>query len=427
MASQTSAENSSGEEHRNLLAQHTKTVDIAIPVLNEERALDGCVRTLHEFLTNTFPLGWRITIVDNGSTDETWAEATRLSGELDSVHAIRLDVRGRGNALRAAWTTSPCDIVAYMDVDLATGLSALLPMVSALASGHSELAIGSRLARGARVRRGVKREFISRCYNMLLRVGFRPGFTDAQCGFKAIRADVVRPLLDRVEDTQWFFDTELLLLAEYNGLRIHEVPVDWIEDVDSRVKVARTARNDLAGLVRVARAMFSGRALADLPPLPQLTPTHPDAVLPEPHGEKLARLLAFMAVGVVSTIVTTVLYVLLRNFWAPWIANLVALAITVIRNTEANRRWTFNRRPAGPRGRRHAKAGLLFALYYGFTTVVVTAFVEALPNAGKAVEALVLAVSYGVMAILRFAALDRWVFPRAQPGPGGREGRHAGA
>ena len=413
MMSQASAENSSAE-HKRLLAQRNMTVDIAIPVLNEERALGGCVETLHEFLTNTFPLGWRITIVDNGSTDDTWSVATRLTEELDSVFAIQLDIRGRGNALREAWTRSPADIVAYMDVDLATGLTALLPMVSALASGHSELAIGSRLAKGARVKRGFKRELISRCYNLLLRAGFRTGFTDAQCGFKAIRADVVKPLLDRVEDTKWFFDTELLLLAEYNGLRIHEVPVDWIEDVDSRVKVTQTALDDLKGLVRVSRAMSTGKALADLPPLPQLKPVHPDAVLAEPRGEKLAMLLTFMTVGVVSTVITTVLYLLFRSFWDPWIANLAALAITVVSNTEANRRWTFNQRPAAPRVRQHAKAGILFALNYGFTTVVVTAFLAALPNTGKGLEALVLAISYGLMAVLRFAALDRWVFPRAK-------------
>src|SRR6185503_9457236 len=180
-----------------------------------------------------FPLSWRITIVDNASTDATWATAGALAATVPGVRAIHLDRTGRGLALRSAWLASDARIVAYMDVDLSTDLGALLPLVAPLVSGHSDVAIGSRLARGSRVVRGAKREFISRSYNLILRGTLSARFTDAQCGFKAIRSDVAERLLPMVEDTGWFFDTEMLVLAERAGLRIHEVPVDWVDDPDS--------------------------------------------------------------------------------------------------------------------------------------------------------------------------------------------------
>ena len=181
-----------------------------------------------------FPFTTRITIADNGSTDRTWQEAQALKSGLASVRAVRLERPGRGGALRSIWSASDADVVAYMDVDLLTDLNALLPLLAPLLSGHSDVAIGTRLARGARVIRGPRREIISRCYNLLLHATLGTGFSDAQCGFKAIRADAARVLLPLTEDTGWFFDTELLVLAERAGLRIHEVPVDWIDDPDSR-------------------------------------------------------------------------------------------------------------------------------------------------------------------------------------------------
>ncbi|MGO4428782.1 glycosyltransferase family 2 protein, partial [Streptomyces sp. MCAF7] len=171
-------------------------------------------------------------------------------------------------ALRTVWGASDADIVVYMDVDLSTGLDGLLPLIAPLASGHSDLAIGSRLAPGARTMRGPRRELISRCYNGLIRLTHGARFSDAQCGFKAARTEVLRPLLEKTRDDAWFFDTELLLLAEHNGLRIHEVPVDWVEDVDTRVDVVGTATDDLRGLYRMARLKASGAARVALPRRP---------------------------------------------------------------------------------------------------------------------------------------------------------------
>jgi glycosyltransferase involved in cell wall biosynthesis len=239
-------------------------VEIVVPVFNEAATLDDRIATLHAYLTEHFPFSWRITIVDNASTDGTWFHAARLARDTPWVRAQRLDRKGRGLALRTAWMASDAAVVAYMDVDLSTDLDALLPLVAPLVSGHSDIAIGSRLSPGSAVTRGPKRELISRSYNSILRGAFETRVRDAQCGFKALRADVARALLPLVEDNSWFFDTELLLLAEHNGLRIHEVPVDWVDDPDSRVHIRRTAIDDLRGTVRMLRQFGAGRGTLDL-------------------------------------------------------------------------------------------------------------------------------------------------------------------
>jgi hypothetical protein len=233
-------------------------LDVVIPVHNEEAGLESCVERLYTYLGTHVPYRFRITIADNASTDGTLAIAHRLAERFGEVTAVHLAEKGRGQALRQVWSTSDATVLAYMDADLSTDLTALLPLVAPLLSGHSELAIGSRLAHGSRVVRGPKRELISRCYNLILRGTLAAGFSDAQCGFKAIRRDVATRLLPLVEDTGWFFDTELLVLAERAGLRIHEVPVDWVDDPDSRVDIVATALADLRGIVRVGRALASG-------------------------------------------------------------------------------------------------------------------------------------------------------------------------
>jgi glycosyltransferase involved in cell wall biosynthesis len=228
-------------------------LDLVIPVYNEERDLPRCVETLRDHLVRTRGGDWRITIADNASTDATLPIARRLAAADSRVRVVHLDEKGRGRALRTAWLASDADVLAYMDVDLSTDLAALAPLVAPLTCGEADLAIGSRLCPGTRVTRSFKRETLSRGYNLLLWLAFRRRFSDAQCGFKAITREAAHALLPRVEDNEWFFDTELLLLAEEDGRRIVEVPVTWIEDPDSRVHIGATVRQDLTGIARVRR------------------------------------------------------------------------------------------------------------------------------------------------------------------------------
>ncbi|MDT7579006.1 MAG: hypothetical protein QOK35_270, partial [Pseudonocardiales bacterium] len=287
-------------------------LDVAVPVFNEEGDLETSVRRLHAHLSAHLPYSFRITIADNASTDATPVIAAALADELPEVTSVRLAEKGRGRALATVWAASDAQVLAYCDVDLSTDLAALLPLVAPLLSGHSDLAIGTRLSRGSRVVRGAKREFISRCYNLLLRGTLQTGFSDAQCGFKAIRADVARRLLPLVEDTGWFFDTELLVLAERAGLRIHEVPVDWVDDPDSRVDILATAVEDLRGIARVGRALASGALpLAELRAQLGRAPLEPSVPgVPRAMPRQLVR---FAAIGVASTVANLLLYLLFRG------------------------------------------------------------------------------------------------------------------
>ena len=243
------------------------SVEVVVPVYNEEEALPQSIPALCAYLETYFPYRWSVVIADNASTDATPSVAEGLASAYSGVSVLHLEEKGRGRALKAAWSASEADIVAYMDVDLSTNLWSFLPLVAPLATGHSDVAIGSRLLKGAMVTRQWKRELISRCYNLLIKTLFGNRFSDAQCGFKAIKRGVAQELLPQIEDGEWFFDTELLLLAEERGLRISEVPVDWIEDLDSRVDVTSTAMKDVEGLLRVRtqrwRRQLSGRRSHD--------------------------------------------------------------------------------------------------------------------------------------------------------------------
>ena len=229
------------------------SLDVVVPVLNEEHALRSSIGRLHSFLsTNLGSYRWRIVIGDNGSTDSTPDVCRAISEEFAEVTYTRVEQRGRGRALKKAWLESDSGIVCYMDVDLSTDLAALPELLSALEGPDYEIAIGSRLARGAEVKgRTSKREFISQAYNLLVRSMFFVAFRDAQCGFKAATRRAVRDIVPLVEDTSWFFDTELLILAEKNGYAVKEVPVVWTDDPDSRVKIVSTAWDDLKGLLRL--------------------------------------------------------------------------------------------------------------------------------------------------------------------------------
>ncbi|MEU5962503.1 bifunctional glycosyltransferase family 2/GtrA family protein [Micromonospora parva] len=387
-------------------------LDVVIPVYNEEADLGPCVRRLHAHLSQHFPYPFQITIADNASVDDTLKVADGLAGELPGVEVLHLDAKGRGRALSVAWSASSAPVLAYMDVDLSTDLAALLPLVAPLISGHSDLAIGTRLARTSRVVRGAKREVISRAYNLLLRGALAARFSDAQCGFKAIRADVAAELLPLVRDTGWFFDTELLVLAQRAGLRIHEVPVDWVDDPDSRVDIVATALADLRGVGRLGRALFTGalplaELRAQLGRAPLTGPrVQPGAALPGQLPVGLPRqLVRFAAVGVASTLAYLLLFVATRSLLGAQPANLLALLVTAVANTAANRRLTFGISGRRHAGRHHAQGLLAFALGLALTSgaLAVLHAVSAVP--ARPVELAVLVAANLTATVLRFVLL----------------------
>lgn len=228
------------------------TVDVVIPVYNEEKALPDSIAELHAFLRERIPWSWRIVIADNASIDRTPEVGRELAERYDEVTYLRLEQKGRGRALKRAWGDSDADVVSYMDVDLSTGLDAFPPLIESIVDGPYDVATGSRLVKGAQVTRQWKRELISRGYNILVKLVFpRRTFADAQCGFKAISRRAADELLPIVENNEWFFDSELMLRAEQRGYKVAEVPVEWVEDLDSRVKIVSTATEDIRGLLRV--------------------------------------------------------------------------------------------------------------------------------------------------------------------------------
>ncbi|EOD67571.1 bifunctional glycosyltransferase family 2/GtrA family protein [Amycolatopsis vancoresmycina] len=395
------------------LAGPHPVLDVVIPVYNEETDLEPCIRRLHAHLAEHVSYPYRITVADNASTDATLQVAERLAREFPEVAVRHLGEKGRGRALNAVWRASDAAVLAYMDVDLSTDLAALGPLVAPLLSGHSDLAIGSRLARGARVVRGPKREFISRCYNLILRSTLAAKFSDAQCGFKAIRADVARELLPHVVDTGWFFDTELLVLAQRAGLRIHEVPVDWVDDPDSSVNIVRTATEDLKGIVRVTKATFTGEI-----PVSRLReqlgrqPIGVDA--PGVPPRLVTQLVRFAAIGVSSTLAYLVLFLLLRTAVGAQPANFAALLVTAVGNTALNRRLTFGIRGRTGAGRHQFEGLLVFGLGLALTSGSL-ALLNGSTTPGLVLEITVLVLANLAATVLRFLLLRGWVFnPRRQ-------------
>jgi glycosyltransferase involved in cell wall biosynthesis/putative flippase GtrA len=394
-----------------LLDKAPPAVDVVVPVYNEEADLDTSVRRLHRYLSESLPFTFRITIADNASTDGTQEVAARLVDELSHVVYRRLDEKGRGRALRSAWGASDAAVLAYMDVDLSTDLAALLPLIAPLLSGHSDLAIGSRLARGSNVVRGVKRELISRCYNVILRGTLAARFTDAQCGFKAIRRDVATELLPLIEDNDWFFDTEMLVLAQRCGLRIHEVPVDWVDDPDSRVNITSTAIGDLKGVARLLRGFATGSIKTSM--------------IRRRFGRRAEgrssggpsfglQVLRFGAIGIASTAAYAVLFLLFRQSLGSQMANLVALCLTAVGNTAANRRITFG--VHGTEGViRHQLQGLLvFLLGLALTAGSLALLTAAWATAPASIELAVLILANLVTTVGRFLAFRLWVFPTSR-------------
>ena len=384
-------------------------VEVVVPVYNEEADLEASVTRLHAYLSHQLPFSFRITVADNASTDRTWAVARDLAGRLHGVQAVHLEAKGRGRALRQVWAASDAAVLAYMDVDLSTDLAAVLPLVAPLLSGHSDVAIGTRLARGARVVRGTKREVISRAYNLLLHAALRARFSDAQCGFKAIRADRARLLLPLVQDHGWFFDTELLVLAERAGMRIHEVPVDWVDDPDSRVELLPTVRADLLGVARLGRGLLTGRlGLGDL-----LEAAGTERALQTPPG-LVRQVVRFAVIGVLSTAAYVLLYLALRAGLGAQGANAVALLATAVANTAANRRLTFGVRSARHRLRHQVQGLGVFGVGLALTSGALAALGALAPGAGRLPEVAVLVGANVTATVVRFVLLRAWVFAPAR-------------
>ena len=373
-------------------------VEIVVPVYNEAHQLAERVTALRAFLDESFPFRALVTIVDNASTDDTFSVASQLAATQPGVTALQVDRKGRGYALRSAWSTSDAPVVAYMDVDLSTSLPALLPLVAPLLSGHRDVAIGSRLAPGANVVRGPKRELISRAYNLLLKATLRGHFSDAQCGFKALRREAAEQLLPLVEDDRWFFDTELLVTAERLGLRIAEVPVDWTDDPDSRVDIVSTAAEDLRGVWRMLlhrRAGTVRRARS--------------------HDATADQLLRFAGVGVISTLGYLFLFVAWRPLLGPFAANAVAMAIATLFNTAVHRELSRHADGAPRRTHRFLMASGLYAISMVCTTAAL-AVAQWLAPGALAAQLVALTAANLVAAVFRFALLRAWIFPSARRG-----------
>ncbi len=391
-------------------------LDVTIPVFNEERDLEECLRRLHGHLLETFPHSFRITVADNASTDGTLKIAERLAREFSEVAVVHLDEKGRGNALRKVWLASPSPVLAYMDVDLSTDLAALPPLLAPLISGHSDLAIGTRLTRNSRVVRGPKREFISRSYNLMLHSFMGARFSDAQCGFKAIRADVAQQILPYTVDNSWFFDTELLVLAERCGLRVHEVPVDWTDDPDSSVDVVRTALADVRGMARLTRDLVYGRI-----PVPELRAALARGPLPaaaradeQTRGSSLfGQLVRFAAIGAASTLAYLLIFLFCRGFMDPQLANFLALLVTAVANTGANRRFTFGIQGGNP-VRHHFEGLIVFGIGLLLTSGAL-ALVHSTTTPDRWAEVLTVVAANLAATAVRFLLFRLWVFRDKAP------------
>jgi putative flippase GtrA len=420
----------------------TLDVDIVVPVHNESQQLAASITSLRTYLDASFPFVTSITIADNASTDGTSEIADDLAATHSGVRVLHLEQKGRGRALRAAWSESTASVVSYMDVDLSTGLDALLPLVAPLLSGHSDVAIGTRLAPGAHVVRGARRELISRSYNLLLRTALRSACTDAQCGFKAMRRDAALELLPRVEDNEWFFDTELLVTAQRIGLRIHEVPVDWVDDTDSRVEVLTTALTDLHGVCRLLGPTAKRRAAqkASRPPATvqsdgrnQAAATdhaRPSSTVQCSPGTKPGRdgsgtasgatghpapqvsadeVFRFAGVGALSTLAYVGLFAALEPALGTFAANTLAIALCSLGNTAAHRGLAGTARHGLDRRQRWGTAAALLGISLALTTAAL-AMTRAAGLTALLPQLFAVTVANIGGAAIRFGILRTWVF-----------------
>ncbi|MFC1729993.1 dolichyl-phosphate beta-glucosyltransferase [candidate division KSB1 bacterium] len=237
-----------------------KSLQVVIPVYNEEDVLEESIKKLREFLSEYMGrYKWQIVVADNASTDKTLDISKKLSKKFRDVSFIHLTQKGRGRALRKAWTSTKADIVSYMDVDLSTDLEAFPVLIEALAFRGYDVATGSRLMSGSRTKRCLKRNILSKGYNLIVKTALGTKISDVQCGFKAATGKAARQLAPLIKDNNWFFDTELLIIAERKGYRIFETPVTWDEDLHSKVRLFRTVYDYLRDVSRIRYEMWFKR------------------------------------------------------------------------------------------------------------------------------------------------------------------------
>ncbi|MEJ3655414.1 GtrA family protein [Actinomycetes bacterium KLBMP 9759] len=368
--------------------------EIVIPIRDAACTPAATVRRLHAHLTRTFPFPFRITIAAGGGDAAGSATAMELQRDLPEVRFANVGGDGRGATLRRVWAASDADVVAYVDADLPVDLAGVLPLVAPLVSGHSDLVIGTRQARG------VRRSVLSRTVGVLLRVLLGVRASDSQCGFKAGRAEVVKALLPGVHDERWFFDTELLCVAERHGMRIHELPIDCTGDQDGSVGSSRSVADMIRGIAAISCRKARGTFGVTLPPH-LLRPALPAGV-----GNQLVW---FAAIGVASLVTHAVLYLLLRTVLPALVANALALGLAAVLNTAANRRFTFGVR--GWRGalRHHVEGGATFLLSLTATSA---SLLLAGSGLSRIAELAVLYIGDAVATAIRFTLLRYWVFAR---------------
>ncbi len=229
-------------------------VTIVLPVYNEEDKLERNTLKLLEFCKKNIRHPFEIVIADNNSKDKTREIAEKLSKKHKQINYLYINRKGRGIALKTAWKEYKADVNIYMDIDLATDLSALPRLIDEVVKGNN-VVVGSRYLRNSKIKRTPFRMLISKVYNLMVRAMFKTRIKDMQCGFKAVDKKTVDNVIPRTEDTQFFFDTELILTAEAMHYKVKEIPVKWKEGKDTKVDFVRTITNYIKSLIKLRRRL----------------------------------------------------------------------------------------------------------------------------------------------------------------------------
>jgi glycosyltransferase involved in cell wall biosynthesis len=208
---------------------------LTVPVYNEEKIISKSIQKLHNYMSKEINQPWEIAIISNGSKDKTRLIIKQLEKKYSHIIGIHIRKKGRGNALKYVWLHHNADIYAYCDIDLATKISSLKNLFNEIKNG-SNIVIGSRYHKKSKSKRNFIRFILSRSYIYFCQILFKTNINDFQCGFKAIDKNIVKNILPKIKNENWFFDTELLLKAEKKRkYKIKEIPINWTENENSNV------------------------------------------------------------------------------------------------------------------------------------------------------------------------------------------------